>query len=124
MIDIDFVKARLTGLGFETTADDDELLGYIISKVTSEICSYCNITEISEELSHLACDRVCGEYLKSKKSKGDIVLTDKVIKITEGDIGVSFSDKGKTDEQRFDEIIDTLLNGKSDMLSRFRCVSW
>lgn len=127
------ITERLLSLGYTVVQGDNWVLEYISSKVESSIKGDCGVYDpltlaikIPDELHQIAVDRVCGEFLHSKKASGALVgfdLTATVKTIQEGDIKVDFGGS-LTPEQRLDALINYLLNqGKGDIASH-RKIKW
>ena len=127
----DIIK-RLASLGYKFNEDKDGwVFGFIIGKVTNLIKNEANISEIPEELHHVAVDMACGEFLKAKKASGD--LGDFVVDLNsaalkqkvQGDTSFSFAvDKIQSAEERLEAVIDHLLNYGKPQFATFRRFLW
>ena len=100
-MDINEVKERLAQLGYEKQEGDEIALLFCINRVEEYIKNTCNITEIPEGLHYKAIDMVCGEFLDTKLSLGQLegysVADNRLIKtVSEGDTTVTYQD-GATD---------------------------
>jgi len=130
------VCERLESLGYTVTDHDKWLLDYLSDTVENQLIRECGLFDASKDsliipdaLHQLAVDRVCGEFLKSKKATGSIPgfdLTAAVKQIQEGDTSTTFAigNGDKTPEQRFDELVEWLINGKNGLLASYRCFTW
>ena len=123
-------KARelLAALGF-TVAATDALLVYLVGSVTERVLNETNQTEIPEGLEYLSAEMVVGEYLNLKKNSGELdgFDTEAAIKqIQEGDTNITFAlGAGSfTPEQRLDNLINYLTNGRTREFIRYRRVVW
>ena len=123
-------KARelLAALGF-TVATTDALLLYLVGSVTERVLNETNQTEIPEGLEYLSAEMVVGEYLNLKKNSGELdgFDTEAAIKqIQEGDTNITFAlGAGSfTPEQRLDNLINYLANGRTREFIRYRRVVW
>ncbi len=123
-------KARelLAALGF-TVAANDALLLYLVGSVTERVLNETNQTEIPEGLEYLSAEMVVGEYLNLKKNSGELdgFDTEAAIKqIQEGDTNITFAlGAGSfTPEQRLDNLINYLTNGRTREFIRYRRVVW
>ena len=125
---IEMVLKRLVSFGYFLKEDDSWELSYFIANVESQIKNSCNTTSIPEGLSYAAVDMICGEFLMNRKNSGRIELSDldlagAITSISEGDVSVSF-DTNSTDEVRFNQLINYLMNkGKGDFIC-FRKLKW
>ena len=123
-------KARelLAALGF-TVAVDDALLVFIGNSVTERVLNETNQTTIPEGLEYLSAEMVVGEYLNLKKNSGELegFDTEAAIKqIQEGDTNITFAlgAGSSTPEQRLDNLINYLINGRTREFIRYRRVVW
>ncbi|MEA4831576.1 MAG: hypothetical protein VB118_03045 [Oscillospiraceae bacterium] len=123
------VLLRLDYFGYVVNEGDSWVLSFSIQKIENNIKNSCNITSIPNELFNTVIDMVCGEFLFSKKSSGQLQgftlnLDAAVKQIQEGDTSVSFGDGSKTPEQRLDLLIAYLMqNGKSEFV-QYRRLKW
>jgi len=118
----------LAALGF-TVATTDALLLYLVGSVTERVLNETNQTEIPEGLEYLSAEMVVGEYLNLKKNSGELdgFDTEAAIKqIQEGDTNITFAlGAGSfTPEQRLDNLINYLTNGRTREFIRYRRVVW
>ncbi len=123
------VTLRLASFGYTVTESDSWMLNFIITKVENEIKSECNLEVIPEGLHNIAVDMVVGEFLLGKKSTGqlteiDISAVEKSIQ--EGDTTVTYAigSGDKTPEQRLDQLILYLMNGRKASFASFRRFRW
>ena len=118
----------LAALGF-TVAVDDALLVFIGNSVTERVKNETNQSEIPEGLEYLSAEMVVGEYLNLKKNSGELegFDTEAAIKqIQEGDTNLTFAlgAGSSTPEQRLDNLINYLINGRTREFIRYRRVVW
>ena len=122
------VLQRLISLGYKLEENDDWILCFAMQTVENHIKNSCNVTSIPDELSNVAIDRVCGEFLFAKKQTGQLViegldLTGAIASISEGDTSVSFV-SGATDDDRFNLLVNYLMTkGEGDFVC-FRKLKW
>lgn len=123
-------KARelLAALGY-TVAVDDAMLVFIGNSVTERVKNETNQSEIPEGLEYLSAEMVVGEYLNLKKNSGELegFDTEAAIKqIQEGDTNITFAlgAGSSTPEQRLDNLINYLINGRTREFIRYRRVIW
>ncbi len=115
MYNCEELRDRLFDLGFETEENEEKMLSDALKRAEQTIMSTCNCECVPYELRFVALDMAAGEYLLAAKAKAE----DNVKSVSQGDISVTFSDKGKVDE-----IIDRLLtSGRDEMLS-MRRIKW
>ena len=122
------VLQRLISLGYKLEENDDWILCFAMQSVENKIKSSCNVTSVPNELLNVAVDRVCGEFLFTKKQTGQLTmehidLSGAIASISEGDTSVSFV-PGATDDDRFNVLINTLMTkGEGDFVC-FRKLKW
>lgn len=123
------VKERLKTLGYKFKKEDEMLLTFSIHKAENTVKNDCNITKIPDELMYIVIDMVVGEFLKAKKTFGDIDGFDldyAVKQIQTGDTSVTFAagDSSLTPEQRLDSFIKHLSTYGRNQFSCFRRLRW
>lgn len=122
------VLQRLISFGYKLQENDDWILCFAMQGVENHIKSSCNVTSIPDELSNVAVDRVCGEFLFTKKQTGQLViegldLDGVVASVSEGDTSVSFV-SGATDDDRFNQLVNYLITkGEGDFIC-YRKIKW
>lgn len=124
----DKVIAMLTALGI-TGATDDPLLDIIISNVQWKVKNETNRTDMPEGLESVAVYMAVGEYLNMKKVSGQLEgfdLDAAIKQIQEGDTNTVFAigDGNLTPEQRLDNLIDFLINGRNREFYHYRRLVW
>ena len=124
----DEVTALLVALGL-TVSPDDPLLGLITNSVTERIKNNINQPEIPEGLHYMAVEMAVGHYLKTKKDSGQLEgfdLDAAVKSIQEGDTSITFAvgEGGATPEQRLNNLIEHLINGRIREFVRYRRLVW
>lgn len=127
----DVVKTRLTCLGYKdnpTAAGHIWALDFAINKVESHINNFCNTTSIPEGLLLYAVDRVCGEFLLVMQKSGLLKMSELdwseiLNSVSLGDASVSF-DGDSTDEDKFNKLLDYLLNSGEGDLICYRKMRW
>lgn len=128
MFSVDTVKERLKSFGYEVKESDEFSLTFCVDKVRNTIKNDTNQSEVPEGLEHIAVDRVCGEFLFTKKQTGqlnigELELDGAVTSIKEGDTQINF-DAGSSDESRFNQLVNYLMNqGEGDLIC-FRKIRW
>ena len=122
------VLQRLISLGYKLKENDGWILCFVIQSVEDHIKSSCNITSIPDELSNVAVDRVCGEFLFTKKQTGQLTIEEldldgAITSISEGDVTVQFAN-GSSDEDKFNSFLNYLLHkGEGDFVC-YRKLKW
>lgn len=125
------VKARLEGLGYAVSESDGAALDFCRRRAENGIRNFCNIPagcKIPSELEEIVVDRICGEFLFSKRNSGqadmsEINFSAAVKQIVEGDVSVSFAE-GSSDGERLDALINRLMSSGERELVRFRRIRW
>lgn len=124
----DIIKRLLTFGYTDSNKHDATLIEFISQKVENHIKTSCNITSIPDELYNIAVDRVCGEFLFTKKQTGqltigDVDLTGAITSIKEGDVSVNF-DANTSEEAMFKQMVDYLMTkGEGDFVC-YRKIKW
>lgn len=122
------VLKRLVSFGYDLEEDDGWVLCFCMQKVENHIKNFCNTDSIPDGLFNAAVDRVCGEFLFTKKQTGqlnigELDLDGAVTSIKEGDTQINF-DAGSSDESRFNQLVNYLMNqGEGDLIC-FRKIRW
>ena len=122
------VLRRLVSLGYKVEENDDWFISYAIQSVENHIKNSCNVTIIPDGLFNIAVDRVCGEFLFSKKQTGKLSIDGldfdgAIASIAEGDTSVSFV-AGASDEEKFNQLTSYLMTkGEGDFVC-YRRLSW
>lgn len=123
---IENVKERLKSLGYETVESDDFGLQFAVQKAEQYIKHFCNINEVPDCLMYVLIDMVCGEFLLTKKSMGQLtsIQIEGVVKrLTEGDTTVEFN--ATTDrEATFCAYLDKMAHGHDSDLIAHRKLRW
>lgn len=124
------VLQRLYSFGYTPKDDDSWIIAFCIQKVEKDIKNNCNISKIPEGLIEVAVDRVCGEFLFSKKQCGkldDIFNLEMAVKqVQTGDTNITFAigEGTETSEDRLNKLISYLINvGEGDFVC-YRKLSW
>ena len=122
------VLQRLISLNYKLEENDDWILCFAMQSVENNIKNSCNVTSVPDELLHIAVDRVCGEFLFTKKQTGQLTiegldLDGAISSISEGDTSISFA-AGGTDDERFNLLVDYLkTKGDGDFVC-YRRLKW
>lgn len=118
----------LNALGF-TVSDNDPMVNYIVGSVSEKIKNETNLGEIPSGLEFMAAEMVVGAYLKLMKDSGKLneFDTDAAVKsISEGDTNITFAigEGCSTPEQRLDDLIAYLTEGRQKEFIRYRRLVW
>lgn len=124
----DKVISLLKALGV-TVPDTDPLIDFIINSVTERIKNETNQAATPEGLEFMAVEMVVGQYLKWKKDCGQLEgfdLDAAVKSIQEGDTNITFAvgEGSATPEQRLNNLIEYLTNGRTREFIRYRRLVW
>lgn len=134
-VDYEFIKQilnRLLSLGYKPSEADSWMITFCIQKVENHIKNSCNISEIPNELKEIEIDRICGEFLFSKKQSGQLNAEDgfdvemAIKQVQAGDTNVTFAvgEGSETLETKLNVLISYLLNcGESDFIC-YRQIKW
>ena len=126
------VLLRLDSFGYTPSDNDSWMIAFSIQKVENHIKNSCNISAIPDGLKEVAVDRICGEFLFSKKQTGklnaengfDIEMA--VKQVQAGDTNVTFAvgEGSETLETKLNKLISYLLNcGEGDFVC-YRQLQW
>ena len=117
------VMARLAGMGFTVSPDDEWVLMFCVDKVTNHIKNSCNVSEVPTGLHETAVDLVCGEYLQGKFRTGQMGdVSQAVSKIKEGDTDITFV-SGMSDAELIASLIADL-RGREVDFAAYRRIRW
>lgn len=122
------VLELLEALNYETDKTDCGLIYSCMTLVQNHIFNVCHISEIPDGLVELAARRTVGEFLKMKNAVGalnisELDLSATVTKISEGDVSVSFAE-GTSDTDKFNSLLNSLLNDNEEDLICYRKLKW
>lgn len=125
---LEMVAERLKTFGYEVEDTDKLSLTFVISKVEQSINNECNTTTVPTELQYAAVDMVCGEFLQSKYSMGQLdlaglTLSSAIASLSEGDVSISF-DNDTSDEKKLQSLIEVLKTKGKDELLCYRKLRW
>lgn len=116
---------------FKEGTNDDWLIAFAISKVESHIKTVTNCKTINENLIAVAVDRVCGEFLATKKQTNqlselpfDFETAVKSVQIGDTNITYAIGEGATTDEQKLDALIAYLVNKGDNEILCYRRISW
>lgn len=126
MITLEKIKDRLAQLGYTATEADDGILGYIQVTVQQSVILNLNIATITEDIENIVIDKICGEFLLTKKSTGQSITINvgQAIKaIQEGDTNVQF-DTAMSGEAQLDMLLKWLISGRDSVLLHCRRMRW
>lgn len=123
---IEKIKQRLASLGYECVESDDFALDFVIKKTEQYIKHFCNISAVPDCLEWVMIDMVCGDFLLTKNSTGQLTsmqIAAVVKKLTEGDTTVEYN--ATTDrEATFNAFLDKMVNGHTSDLIAHRKLRW
>jgi hypothetical protein len=125
---VDAVVKRLVSLGYISTEEDGWMIAYCIKGTVHHVLNEINHQTVPEGLFEVVVDMVCGEFLNSKYSCGQLNLegldVDGMIQsVKEGDTQVNFSAEG-SDEAKLKGLLSWLIQGKGCDLICYRRMRW
>lgn len=129
---IEEILKRLISFGYTPNENDSWIITFCMQKVENHIKNSCNISEIPNELKEVEIDRICGEFLFSKKQTGQLNaengfdLEMAIKQVQAGDTNVTFAvgEGSETLETKLNTLISYLLNyGESDFIC-YRQIKW
>lgn len=126
------VLQRLISFSYIVKKEDTFAIAFCIQKVENRIKNSCNISSIPNGLIEVAIDRICGEFLFSKKQSGkldvengfDIETALKQVQVGDTNITFAVGEGAETLETKLNSLITYLLNvGESDFIC-YRKIKW
>lgn len=124
------VTKRLADFGYTVVAADAHAIDFLISKWSDYVLDFCNLMELPVGIEPKLIDKICGEFLYYKKNSGqlgeefDFEAPAKIIKEGDTSITMSYGEGGKTPEQRFDNMLTSLMQSFDKNLVRYREFKW
>ena len=129
---IEQILKRLLSLGYKSSEADSWMITFCIQKVENHIKNSCNISEIPDELKEIEIDRICGEFLFSKKQSGqlnaengfDVEMAIKQVQAGDTNVTFAIGEGSETLETKLNSLISYLLNvGEGDFVC-YRQIKW
>lgn len=133
--DEEFIKKilqRLISFGYTPSEADSWMITFCMQKVENHIKNSCNISEIPDELKEIEIDRICGEFLFSKKQTNQLNADNgfdvemAIKQVQAGDTNVTFAvgEGSETLETKLNALISYLMNfGEGDFVC-YRQIKW
>lgn len=134
-VDEDFIEKilqRLMSFGYTPSEKDSWMITFCMQKVENHIKNSCNISEIPDELKEIEIERICGEFLFSKKQTGQLNAENgfdvemAIKQVQAGDTNVTFAvgEGSETLETKLNALISYLMNyGEGDFIC-YRQIKW
>lgn len=134
-VDEDFIEKilqRLMSFGYIPSEKDSWMITFCMQKVENHIKNSCNISEIPDELKEIEIERICGEFLFSKKQTGQLNAENgfdvemAIKQVQAGDTNVTFAvgEGSETLETKLNALISYLMNyGEGDFIC-YRQIKW
>lgn len=133
--DEEFIKKilqRLISFGYTPSEADSWMITFCMEKVENHIKNSCNISEIPDGLKEIKIDRICGEFLFSKKQTNQLNADNgfdvemAIKQVQAGDTNVTFAvgEGSETLETKLNALISYLMNfGEGDFVC-YRQIKW
>lgn len=124
------IQVRLRDFGYVTDESDVLSIEFLIKKWTQYVLDFCNVESLPDGVESKLIDKICGEFLYYKKNSGglganfDFEAPAKIIKEGDTSITMSYGEGGKTPEQRFDNMLTSLMQSFDKNLVRYRRMVW
>lgn len=124
------ITKRLADFGYTVLPADAHAIEFLIDKWSEYVLDFCNIAEIPKGVEPKLIDKICGEFLYYKKNSGqlgetfDFEAPAKIIKEGDTSITMSYGEGGKTPEQRFDNMLTSLMQSFDKNLVKYRRMAW
>lgn len=134
-VDEDFIEKilqRLMSFGYTPSEKDSWMITFCMQKVENHIKNSCNISEIPDELKEIEIERICGEFLFSKKQTDQLNAENgfdvemAIKQVQAGDTNVTFAvgEGSETLETKLNALISYLMNyGEGDFIC-YRQIKW
>ena len=125
-MELEKIKLRLKSLGYEVV-EDDCIIEFAMNETEQYIKHFCNIEIIPDCLEYVFIDICCGVILRDKKATGQLTsmqLEQVVRSIKDGDTTVEFGSGKTSGDDRFDSLVDKLINGHKTSLIHHRQLRW
>ena len=129
---IEKILQRLISFGYKPSEADSWMITFCMQKVENHIKNSCNISEIPDGLKEIEIDRICGEFLFSKKQSGQLNANNgfdvemAIKQVQAGDTNVTFAvgEGSETLEAKLNTLISYLMNyGEGDFVC-YRQIKW
>ena len=129
---IEKILRRLISFGYTPSEADSWMITFCMQKVENHIKNSCNISEIPDELKEIEIDRICGEFLFSKKQTNQLNADNgfdvemAIKQVQAGDTNVTFAvgEGSETLETKLNVLISYLMNyGEGDFVC-YRQIKW
>jgi hypothetical protein len=120
------IRKRLAMLGYTYNAKDEAMIEFCTGKVEEHIKAVTACAPIPGGLTHTAIDMVCGEFLRLKKSVGQLTeftFEQVASNVKLGDTSVTFA-ADASPEAQFDAIVNYLISGHESDLYAYRKLVW
>lgn len=129
---IEKILQRLMSFGYTPSEADSWMITFCMQKVENHIKNSCNISEIPDGLKKIEIDRICGEFLFSKKQTNQLNADNgfdvemAIKQVQAGDTNVTFAvgEGSETLETKLNALISYLMNyGEGDFVC-YRQIKW
>lgn len=129
---IEKILQRLISFGYKPSEADSWMITFCMQKVENHIKNSCNISEIPDGLKEIEIDRICGEFLFSKKQSGqlnanngfDVEMTIKQVQAGDTNVTFAVGEGSETLEAKLNTLISYLMNyGEGDFVC-YRQIKW
>lgn len=129
---IEKILHRLISFGYTPSEADSWMITFCMQKVENHIKNSCNISEIPDGLKEIEIDRICGEFLFSKKQTNQLNADNgfdvemAIKQVQAGDTNVTFAvgEGSETLETKLNALISYLMNfGEGDFVC-YRQIKW
>ena len=105
------ITSRLLSLGYTVKEGDAFALGFVFEKCSTTIIHFCNISEVPTDLEKVLVDFVCAEFLRAKKSSGQLseIELDAIVRsIDTGDTSTEFAVGSISADEKFYLLLNKL----------------
>ena len=124
------IVERLNDFGYTAFEADKHSIEFLIKKWSEYVLDFCNLETLPVGVETKLVDKICGEFLYYKKNSGqlgenyDFEAPAKIIKEGDTSITMSYGEGGKTPEQRFDNMLTSLMQSFDKNLVKYRRFAW
>lgn len=131
---VNMLEEILPAYNYKPVESDRVMLRWAWQNAVHRVKEFCNIRSIPDDLYMEIAKMAIGDFLKSKKSmgqlnfdsdaEGGIRFPHRVTQFTEGDTSLSMTPSGKNDEANFDDMVDKMSRGNPWVLEHHRRLHW
>lgn len=131
VLDVNTVRLQLPAYGYTPDEGDEVMIKSALQTSIQRAMTLTNQKKMPDGLKYEVLKMAIGEFLFIKKVTGGledgshgIKFKARITQFTEGDTNVSATDRGKNDEQNFEDWLDRMRFGDPWVLEHYRKLHW